>query len=231
MPYNDQTLVDQALVLLQTAGRASSDAIDATALRTLIPAAISLLSRFCPREVYAELSGDGESYRIALSGLAVAWVNDFSQPMRVQWPLNDSLPDGGPDLPRKSYGLYPSIGNATHLRLGFIAPVVSSGNTNKVGLHYIVPHSIDGTSTTVPVHLQPALEFVLGSFGAGLLATGSGFLTSVTLEGDNTNHGGRRKEWSDAKLDLLGEAARIIGTEDLSGPSWAGSGRAQQWGS
>jgi len=220
---NREQLADRAELLISN--RTDQSGIPRPTIITLVNVVVPWVSRYSPRTLVSTLSGDG-TYQIALPA---SWVAGFSVLSAVEHPLDEQEPNW---LDAGEYILYPSQGTATHIQ--FIARTPDTG-TDNIKLIHTAPHAVDGTSSTVPDHEEPAYEFALACICCKVRATEYGQTTDSTLASDAVDYRSKSGEWLALARSFCESASLVLGV-DISGTAPGGglganepAGRWLEW--
>lgn len=209
-----QDLADRAEALVHHHVR---DAISRTAIESVLDSTVLWLCRYSPRIVTdLTLDGDGTTTQFALSSLAVAWVNGFSTLRRVEHPTGEN--------PRRfldssEFWLFPEPDQATHVEFR-TAP---DSGTNNIRLTYTAPHTVDGSSSTVPDHEEPAYEFALAAKVAEIEAGRTSRFTDSELDADAVDYGGASGRWLEVSRAWLRQAGQVLGVDLTASPGAQGT--------
>jgi hypothetical protein len=147
--------------------------------------AVKAYSRFRPLEKAFDIAGDG-GYEFPLPA---DWVDGFSVPRAIEYPLGSQEPE---TIALEDIKLYRS---PTGLKLRFLKTTLITGKTARV--IYTAVHSVSNTSSTIPVSDEEAVAILAASSGCEGLANHYAQTIDPTLQADVVNYRSKSQEYGD----------------------------------
>lgn len=200
---SESDLISQVgLMLSRDAG--SEDHPSPAVVAELGSLALLEVSRLSPRTVTDTLSGNGSSYSFALSLLSPAWVTGFSYLKSIEYPTGSQSPAW---LDISTVLLYPDEDAPTHLRFHSLTPVTGTDN---ISLVYVVPHTLDTTSTLDDYQSKAVIYFTCAEACLWYSARYE-HTTDPTIEADSVDYGTKGARWRELAKLYCGKGYSVLG--------------------
>jgi len=184
--------------------------------------AVKLYSRHRPREIASDIAGSG----IYEYPLPSAWIDGFSTLRSLEYPVGSQEPE---TVPLEDILIY-RLPAGPKLRFLRISP--AAGQTAR--LLHTVPHTVDATTSTIPVPDEDAVSLLAAASGCEALASYYAQSQDPTLTADVVDHKSKSADYAARAKRLKKLYAEAVGIkeEDIT-PAASGTrdwGSDYQWG-
>jgi hypothetical protein len=179
--------------------------------------AVTVYSRSRPREKAYDMAGTN-GYEFALPS---DWVEDFSAPRSIEYPLGDQQPTF---IPIEDVALYRS---PTGLKLRFLRDTIATTKTAR--LLYTVPHTVSDTTSTIPSTDEDGVAAAAAGLACEALANHYAKTTDSTIGADAVSYRTKSQEYAARAKRLMALFRESLGLKE-DGAAAPASG-VRDWGS
>jgi hypothetical protein len=161
------------------------------------------ISRDRPREVIADITGNGTKTYTLGSGTTALWVNRFSKIRTVEYPIGS---DPVAVLQSDSWFLYRSATDTEQLKFKNDSP----GASETFRILFTTRHAFDPTSSSIDDEDKAIIGLLLGHYGA--LALVSDFLkpNRSNLPNDSVDFSQKATDMMTLAKELLDKYAKLV---------------------
>ena len=179
-----------------------------------IQAAVKLYSRHRPLERAADLAGNGGfDYP-----LPAGWIDGFSEPVSVEYPVGTQQPEM---VPMEDLTLYRS---PTALMLRFLRFSPAIGQTAR--LIYTTQHVVNAGSATIPTSDEDAVSALAASYACEALANSYAQTQDPTIAADSVDYKSKAAEYTARAKRYMAIFTNSLGIKDGDVTSPASGSRA-----
>ena len=183
--------------------------LDRGDLESITIGALTQFSKDKPREVVADIDGDG-GYDYDLPS---TWSAGFSQIKAVEYPAGERVPLV---LDSDRYDIYKT---AVATKLRFVADTPQSGETVRLTFTTVY---LKSTIDQIPAHLQDPFCTLAASLCCGVISRHYSGTQGSAIRTDAVDFQSKGKEFSDRARELLGQYNNAVGKK--GGTAAAASG-------